>query len=110
MGSTLARAAITRFPHLPDHARLALVAMCLQARDTATATIPAATYYGGHHDLAVTLFGVDDPTDTDLKRLQRSIRVLRDAGAVVVAQPACRGRTAVYRLEVTGIPGQDQLL
>lgn len=110
MGATLATAAITMWPNLPDHARLALVTMCLQARDKSSHNTPAGLYYGGHEDLASRLYGVDQPTEADLQRVKRSIRALREAGAVIVAQPACRGRTAVYRLEVTGIPGQDQLL
>lgn len=110
MGLTLAKSALTRFPDLPDHARLALVAMSMQALDTPRNNTPAATYYGGHEQLASTLYGVDEPTDADLKRLQRSMKVLRQVGAVRVAQAACRGRTAVYRLDVTGIPNQDQLI
>lgn len=110
MGATLASAAITRWPHLTDRARLVLVTMCLQARDRATGSIPAATYYGGHHDIAARMFGVEEPTDADLLKVKRAMKELRESGAVVVAQPACRGRTTVYRLDVTGLPNQDQLI
>lgn len=109
MGIRLVSTALAQWPGLPDHARLALVAMAAQARDNATGRTPAATYYGGHDELARVLYGIEDVTDLHRRRIRRSMQALTDAGAIILVAPACRGRTAIYRIE-QGSPNQDALI
>lgn len=99
--------------HLPDAARVVLVAMALTARDTPSRGAPADTYWAGHDYLAMTLTGnvPDDhnrPTPADLYKITRAVRALKKAGAILEVEAARGGRQAVYRLTL-GEPNQDIL-
>lgn len=105
MGARLVSGALQ--PHwartLSANARLVLVAMCLQARDTATPVAPAATFWGGHDDLILRLRGeIPDPGTpqyrTAVKQMQRIVAELIEAGAVERVGGGYRGHRTEYRV------------
>lgn len=103
MGARLVAGALN--PHwartLTPNARLVLVAMCLQARDTPTDRTPEATYWGGRDELILALKG-DVPDEgtpahrTVSKQVQRAVAELIRHGAVVRTKEGRRGQRAEY--------------
>lgn len=110
MGIRLAMAAQSpAWSGLSDRAYRVLTYMCTTALDTPSKGRPAGEYTGGHTMLAQRLRGRDDVTPSDLEVIRRAIKELREAGAITIARPAYGRTVPTYRLDVTGLPNQDQL-
>lgn len=91
---------------LSPTARLVLASMALTAQDRDTDQTPARLWWGGHDLLMLHLAG-DVPEDEReraalSRRIRRGVSELISAGVLAVAEPAGRGRRAVYRLEPEG--------
>ena len=111
MGIRLLMAAQTpTWAGLSDRAYRVLTFMCASALDRPNKYgHPAALYTGGHDALTRQLYGHDKVTDGERQMTKRAIRELKKAGAITLARDPTPGNYPHYRIEVAGIPNQDQL-
>ena len=99
---------------LSDRARLVLVQMCYVARDRATADTAAQVYFGGHRALIRDVLGLDvdtltrTQTETAERTIKRTIKELKDAGAVSLVSHPTKGQRAIYAVHPGHFPGLTQ--
>lgn len=110
MGATLVAQVLSDWSWLPDRAFRVLVRMALTALDRPRGETPAATYFGGHELLALTLrSGSRGGTAKTVKReVREAVQICVSAGAVRRIGEARAGHNGTYRLTLDAPPGVDR--